>query len=234
MSNYTVTVRQLVEADTETPIIEFGTYPIFDEVYRDTLETKIIQHYYFYEIGFETPAMFNHYLKNTMNEIMPYYNKLYKSELTTFDELKSFKRIIVSSKSNDIDTTNIIDENVIKKADVKTTFDDDSTTGNIDKHSDTPQSLSTDADININKYLSDVNVTSNTHKDDSTTIVDNDETLNTDAKNTSHTNNVESGTNTEEGHEIPIAELILKHRETFLNIDLQVIGELKDLFMQVY
>lgn len=62
-------------------------YPIFDESYRSVLETKIIRHYYTREIGSETVGRFKLFLEAEMNEIMPFYNQLYRSELLTFNPL---------------------------------------------------------------------------------------------------------------------------------------------------
>ena len=55
----------------------FGSYPIFDENYRATLETMIIKHYYMWEIGAETAGLFKLWLNERMNEIMPKYNIMY-------------------------------------------------------------------------------------------------------------------------------------------------------------
>lgn len=57
----------------------FGTYPIFDEAYRGTLETMILKHYYMWEIGAETVGLFKLWLNERMNEIMPKYNLMYKA-----------------------------------------------------------------------------------------------------------------------------------------------------------
>lgn len=62
-------------------------YPIFDESYRSKLNNKILAHYRFREIGFETAGLFVDRLNTRMNEIMPYYNQLYESELLKFDPL---------------------------------------------------------------------------------------------------------------------------------------------------
>lgn len=62
-----------------------GPYEIFDENYREYLNRKIIRHYYFWESGFETFARFCYELNRKMNEIMPYYNQLYESELLNID-----------------------------------------------------------------------------------------------------------------------------------------------------
>ena len=62
-------------------------FPIFEEGYRHPLERKILKHYYTREIGFETVGRFKLALDSTLNEIMPYYNQLYKSALIEFDPL---------------------------------------------------------------------------------------------------------------------------------------------------
>lgn len=62
-------------------------YPIFDENYKIPLEKKIIRHYYLREIGFETLGIWKLKLNDKLNEIMPYFNQLYKSELLKFNPL---------------------------------------------------------------------------------------------------------------------------------------------------
>ena len=103
MSMYTTELRYICETMTEEPLENFDNlkgvrridaiidsskgnifdfdYPIFDEAYRGVLEKKIIRHYYTREIGAETFGLFQLYLSDKMNEIMPYYNQLYASEL---------------------------------------------------------------------------------------------------------------------------------------------------------
>ena len=104
MSKYTMQLREVceIEAGLEESkgwndvdeIVEnsrrkiFGNYPIFDEQYRSILERKILKHYYMREIGFETVGLFKMKLNNKMNEIMPYYNKLYESELFEYNPLE--------------------------------------------------------------------------------------------------------------------------------------------------
>lgn len=101
MSKYTTEVRYICEMEaglTESQgynninqIIHavynsvIGDYPIFDEAYRETLNTKILKHYYTREICEETVGLWKLRLNARMNEIMPYYNKLYSSELLNFN-----------------------------------------------------------------------------------------------------------------------------------------------------
>ena len=61
------------------PLIFDFDYPIFDHAYKSVLETKIIEHFYFREIGLENYGKFKFFLARKMREIMPYYNQFYKS-----------------------------------------------------------------------------------------------------------------------------------------------------------
>ena len=79
---YTST-RDIIEK-SRAKIFDFD-YPIFDEKYRSVLETKIIKHYYTREIAAETVGLWKLWLDERMNNIMPYYNQLYKSELLEFN-----------------------------------------------------------------------------------------------------------------------------------------------------
>lgn len=104
MSVYTTQLRHICEtyagltdqadAGTTTAIIAAAlpkvfnfTFPIFDNEYKSVLETKIVRHYYFREIAFETVAEWKFKLETKLNEIMPYYNKLYYSADLEYDPL---------------------------------------------------------------------------------------------------------------------------------------------------
>ena len=90
MSKYTVELGTLVNKFGFD--LELNEYPIFNEEYREKLNSKILNHYYFHEIGFEVPERFRFYLKSTLNEIMPYYNQLLESELLSINPLLSFEK----------------------------------------------------------------------------------------------------------------------------------------------
>lgn len=83
MSQYTTELRFLLKNFSDEKI--FGNYPIFDENYRESLNTKIKEFYYFDEIGFEPPAKFCQRMSTKMLMIMPYYNQLYESELKVIE-----------------------------------------------------------------------------------------------------------------------------------------------------
>lgn len=104
MSNYTTEVRFICETaagysesqgygkvdeiiQKAIPYVFDFQFPIFDEGYRETLCAKILKHYYTREICEETVGLWKLRLATKMNEIMPYYNKLYESELIKFDPM---------------------------------------------------------------------------------------------------------------------------------------------------
>lgn len=104
MAKYTTEVRSICEhlagydarqgyesvneiiAKSKGKIFAFD-YPIFDNTYKSVLETKILKHYYGREIGAETFGRWQLWLDTRLNEIMPYYNKMYESELLEFNPL---------------------------------------------------------------------------------------------------------------------------------------------------
>lgn len=75
-------VEEIIE--TAAPKI-FGNFPIYDENYRLPLEIKILRHFYTREICEETVGLWKLRLMDRMNVIMPFYNKLYNSELLKFN-----------------------------------------------------------------------------------------------------------------------------------------------------
>lgn len=111
-------------------------FPIFDEDYRTVIETKIIKHYYTREISEETVGLWKLRLNTKMNEIMPYYNQLYKAWSVDFNPLYD----------TDITTEHTLDNESTQSTTGKST----------DRFSDTPQgSLQ---NIENNTYLSNATI----------------------------------------------------------------------------
>lgn len=77
MAHYTITIQTLINNGFD---FQLDKYPIFDENYRETLNNKILNHYFDAEIGFETAPLFRHYLLAKLNEIMPLYNIMYEKQ----------------------------------------------------------------------------------------------------------------------------------------------------------
>lgn len=101
MSSYTMQLRSYIESfsqyDSNLSMrdkIEIGRkklfdfdYPLFDENYRKVFETHIIRKFYMREIGFETEGLFKFQLETWLSINMPYYNKLFESEMLKYDPL---------------------------------------------------------------------------------------------------------------------------------------------------
>lgn len=114
MAKYTMELRQLVKSGYN---IFDDTWNTFIPEHKAELCDKIIRHYWFNEIGQETPDRFKHYLNEQLALIMPYYNQLYKSELEEIiplfnlfiDENENTDRVRANNltKVNKSDTINI-------------------------------------------------------------------------------------------------------------------------------
>lgn len=117
-------VKDVIE-QSRTKIFDFD-FPIFDEEYRAVLETKIIKHYYMYEIGFETVSLFKYFLDTRLNEIMPYYNQLYKSELIKFDPMCDFDYTVQGNRTGSGNKDTLFGS--VRKRELETTDTRDLTT----------------------------------------------------------------------------------------------------------
>lgn len=243
MANYTTEVRTICEnyagyphfsgemsvADiiekSRTKIFDFS-FPIFDEKYRSVLETKIIKHYYTREIGLETVGLWKLKLDTKMNEIMPYYNQLYSSTLLEFNP---FYDVDITRKHNarSDGTRNETNENKSNGTNQNTT---NSNSTNRNLYSDTPQGALTG--VETETYLT------NATKDMLESTDNSNGNFNTSAngKSDSVIKNVEDYLETVKGKQgtEDYSSLLLKYRETFLNIDLQIIEELSDLFLNLW
>lgn len=185
-------------------------YPIFDETHRTVLNGKIIDHYMNQEIGVETVDMFQLAMRRRMNEIMPYYNKLYETELIEYDPLSTV----------DIETDTLshseTDSEASSSSETETTTDAGSRT----VQSDTPQTMLSG---NEDYASSAADATSKT--------VAGGEGSET-AQNAS-TGDTESMSRTKGYQGIP-SDLIARFRAEILNIDTMIIGELADCFMTIW
>lgn len=105
MSKYTTELRYIIESGYKLNALT--SYPIFDENYRPVLNQYILNHFWMREIGFETVGEFDLYLGNTLNEIMPYYNGMFKMAMSEIDPLTNYKYKETLDKS-DVGTTSSI------------------------------------------------------------------------------------------------------------------------------
>lgn len=233
MSRYTIELRYLIEGNYDLGLKD---YPIFDESYREQLNNKIIQHYYFREIGFETEALFKNRLNQKMNEIMPYYNQIYESSKLKIDPLSTIDLEEVFSRKSK--TTGEGTSSTSGTGNNTNNFNSTDTTdyGKISKFSDIAQAQTTPNEILNDKYLTsatvddgqdkNTNTGTNTSQTESTTSGTSTDKRNLD-EDTTLTRKGNNGTASE-------SELLNMYRETFLNIDMMIIDDLDELFLGIW
>ena len=228
MASYTVELRKLCEIygreeienwfkDYElshylTPlqieqIEKFGVWS------KDRLAQKIVDHYFMREIGLETPSLFKHYAKVTMQEIMErqlpkiYSNFLEYDPLSNVDFTETYTREIEGSNqgnSNSNSSNNSSGYNILNN---------------------TPETRITKQQLESGIYASQTN-----QSDTETQI--NDETNTQSSSNT-----IEKFTRHEEGDNgviITNQRLVKEYREIIVAIDEEIINELGKLFMAIY
>lgn len=210
----------------------------FDEEYRSVLCQKILKHYYLREIGSETVGIWKLWMNTRLEEIMPFYNQLYKSALIEFNpfydvDLKRTHNRKIDSSKQDTGTSQSVSSGEIN---VSGTSSGSSNNTKKDLYSDTPQGAITG--LENENYLTNarkVTDTGSTSNENSSTGT-NRTTVNDDTSNTGSANSLEdyvenvSGKQGSENY----SSMLLKFRETFLNIDMQVIEEFSDLFMGLW
>lgn len=204
-------------------------FPIFDEAYREVLERKIVRHYYTREIGYETVGRWKLALENKLNEIMPYYNKLYNSELLEFNPLYTHNITKTGSNTGNETTYEHHNINTGHTGAHNNTIGDTGTDYSL--HSDTPQGGLEGVDSET--YLSDA-TKDITNKTRTETLSDNWDNTDIGTKDGTAQNTNEY-LETVVGYEGKNAsKALMEYRQTFLNIDMQIIEELNKLFMCVW
>lgn len=185
--NYEIkSINEIIE-EARQKIFDFE-YPIIDESYKKILETKIIKHFYIREIGLETYGLWKLRLDSKMNEIMPFYNKLYESELYKIDPLINTDITKTSStngnntkqgttnNSTSINNTSAI---INESENINTIETNNTTTGEIT----TNNTSSNTSSNNLNSTINSTNVTTN---DTTNTTTLNDQSHHIDLNNTTY------------------------------------------------
>lgn len=86
MAAYTIELREVVKHYPIFPV----SYDFYNEHKRREFEENFIRHFYFREIGCETPERFIHYLEDKMRMVFPYYNELMKTAEIEYSVLDNY------------------------------------------------------------------------------------------------------------------------------------------------
>ena len=176
---------------------------------KDKLASKIVDHYYMREIGFETPALFEHFAKIKMREIMEYELPVIYSNSLEYDPLESVLFDITETREINGEGSSESESN--------------STGSGLSISSDTPQTNINKEDILSGKYASQTNgsetetgVTGSTSSNSTTT---------------------ETFTHHEQGNKGVLdsyQKMVIQFREAIATTDTRIIDKLNDLFMGIY
>lgn len=119
-------------------------FPMFDEAYRSVLCSKILKHYYTREISEETVGLWKLRLDTKMNEVMPYYNQLYKSQLLEFNPFYDVDMTTTNKGNKQEVTDRTEDTSGSRTGDNQSTRKDTDVTDKTNKITGTDSGTSTD------------------------------------------------------------------------------------------
>lgn len=224
MARYTIELRNVAQIFSEDTVKSwFKDYNIEDYLTddeiavitergtwsKDKLAAKIFNHYFMYEIGFETPALFRHYVKVKMAELMEEYLPLIYSASIDYDPLINVNFTETYSGQN---------------ANVSNSTSSSRNTGSsLTVNSDTPQGQVTKANILAGNYASSTgaNETENNISD-------------TSSNNGSGTESYTKTTRGNSGVSATSQKMVQQYRDNIRAIDREIINKLADLFMIIY
>lgn len=228
MAKYTITIKTLIDNNFD---FQLTNYPIFDENYRNTLNHNILYHYYENEIGFETAPLFRLYLNQKLNEIMPYYNELYKAQKKLIDENLLLNNVNLTESLQGTNTKQDTN-NTSTNTSSQSQSTNSGTSNNKNLFQDTPQGQLSNTDIDNQTWATnltlDRNTSSNTINDSSSTSGTSNNTLNSNGTNEYLKTII--GNN---GGKFNI-DLLNDIKNNLMNIDLMIINNLNELFMQIF
>lgn len=256
---YTTTLTSLLDSGFD---IGLNDYPIWDESYRNTLNAKIIDRYLFREIGFETPTMFKFYLNRTMNEIMPYYNKLYETTIYKYNPIYNADYTVEEQRTKkDVGEG----QNSNKVVGVSSGSVDGNTSGSVTDAGSTTNELTTnDKSVHIDTPQGTVNLVGMTP--DSEVVASDVDLKRTDSNGSSSSNNTQSSEGTSHSSSTGNVQndstgnssyssdstetylrklagnygvkttqaMIQEERDLIIDIDMMVVKELENLFMGLW
>ena len=224
MAKYTIELRKIIEYEGRDTVENYfkdycmANYLRPDEIEsiltaniwsKDRLASKICDHYYMREIGYETIGAFKHYAKVYMQEIMERYLPLIYSASIKYDPLvnvdykEEFTRNITGTGESESTSTN--------------------EASGLSVNSDTPQGQINKSSILSGEYASNTGAseTESSISDNSSNTTNTDETYTKSVKGNS-------------GVSATAQKMVEQYRQNIIAIDENIIKELDKLFMGLY
>lgn len=184
---------------------------------KNRLASKIIDHYFMREIGFETPALFRHYVKITMKEIMEEYAPLIYSASIAYDPLVNV----------DFTETYHHDDQGTMTNNGSSDSTSRSNSSGLTVQSDTPQGQISKSAILEGSYAAS---TSANETDSSIT----DHSSSTSGSTTTDTRDYEKRVKGNSGVSATAQKMVEQYRDNIRGLDSEIIERLNTLFMGLY
>lgn len=237
-ARYTEYLRDLMNNSITKPLLDkaLSTYPLYTPVKtydliptREQLNNRILNHYKYREIGFETVGRFLDELEITMCEIMPRYNELFKTVETMAELPSPFDNVDVVEK---FEQTRTATSSSTQDGTRTTEGTDTVTRSGSDKikHSDTPQNSISDIDNYMSDYTETTNNGSDSNVSEGSEVTSNTgSSTATDTLSHTYTKTGNQGVNT-------YAHDMNEFRTSIIDVVDQIVNDarLNELFMMVY
>ena len=237
-------------------------WEIFDEEYRGVLCQKILKHYYTREIAYETVGLWQLKIETKLNEIMPYYNELYRSRLMQYDPFRDVDYWrdhsgsgTVASEGNRTNASQLAETNHDERDNVISVADSGNSAGTRQRaatewnvYSDTPQGALTH--VQNNTYLTDArkieDTESTAHNENYQKAQNSRQDDDRDGRRSVSSNANEDTTNNVNSTDEYLEHIYGKYnsrtymsiikevREVIINIDMMIIDDLKDQFFMLW
>ena len=237
-------------------------YPFYleDQAIKKQFEEKFIAHYYYREIGFETPFIFIHKVEERLRLRAPYWQQLYETDLEAKkinfllnkDLKETFIREITGNGESSSTGTSTGETNGTSTGKTNGTMTDTTeSTGTGSNTSNDKQSMLADGVSSVSLtdgYLTGVanNESSSTATQESSSTAT-QESSNQSSSNTTatsqQTNHQTENNNSTETTELisqgnigitSSAQLLKEWRQVLINMDEMIINEFEDLFLKIY
>lgn len=235
MSKYTITLRELFEPIIYNPPLYtreqveefFKDYQLSDYLTqeqidvieetgtwsKDRLATKIVDHYYMRELGFETIGLFIHYAKTTMNELMEEYLPLIYSSAIQYNPLIN------------VDYTETFTRDKLSGNTGQSSSNSSSSGSGLGVNSDTPQGQISKTNILNGQYASSTNASENESE-----VTNETNTQSNGTESESYSKNVRGNS----GVSATAQKMIEQYRANIRAIDREIIEKLDILFMGLF
>ena len=224
MASYTIELRKVIDLYSRDTVESwFKDYELYDYLTPEEIESietaniwnknklakKIVDHYFMREIGFETPALFKHYVKVYMQEIMERKLPLIYSSSIKYDPLVN------------VDYTETFERNISGTGESSSTSNSSGT--GLTVSSDTPQGQINKQAILSGAYASQTSAT------------DTDNEISDSSNSSSNTDeNYSKRVKGNSGVSATAQAMVKQYRENIIAIDEDIIKELNKCFMGLY